>query len=111
MFNMGFTEIIVLGTIALLIIGPKQLPHVARSLAKMINEFKRATSGVTSVVKEARTEVQNVKNHAHKLVQDKIGNVLHEVNKKPEEKSEEKPISSTEKEQPKANLKQGTSDE
>jgi len=36
---------IVLGVLALVIIGPKQLPELARNLGRLINEFKRSTDG------------------------------------------------------------------
>lgn len=39
---------IVLGIIALVFIGPKQLPEVARVVGRLINEWKRATSDLTS---------------------------------------------------------------
>ncbi|MFN7825864.1 MAG: Sec-independent protein translocase protein TatB [Pseudobdellovibrionaceae bacterium] len=46
MFNIGFTEMVVLGVLALIIIGPKQLPELARNLGRLINEFKRSTDGL-----------------------------------------------------------------
>lgn len=42
MFNIGFTEMLVIAGLALILIGPKQLPEVARSLGRMLNEFKRS---------------------------------------------------------------------
>lgn len=44
MFNLGFSEILLLGLIALIFIGPNQLPEVARTIGRLMNEFKRATS-------------------------------------------------------------------
>ena len=44
MFNIGFTEMILLGVIALIFIGPKELPEVARTIGRLLNELKRATS-------------------------------------------------------------------
>lgn len=44
MFNLGFTEILLLGVIALIFIGPSQLPEVARTIGRLLNEWKRATS-------------------------------------------------------------------
>lgn len=44
MFNLGFSEIILLGIIALIFIGPQQLPEVARTIARFLNELKRASS-------------------------------------------------------------------
>lgn len=48
MFNLGFSELILLGIIALIFIGPQQLPEVARTLGRFLNELKRATSDFQS---------------------------------------------------------------
>jgi len=55
---MGFTEIIVLGVVALLFIGPKQLPQVARVIGRTLNELKRATSDLTKSFSETQTEIK-----------------------------------------------------
>ena len=47
MFNLGFIEVVVILSIALVVIGPKQLPELARLVAKLLNEFRRATEDVT----------------------------------------------------------------
>jgi TatA/E family protein of Tat protein translocase len=43
MFGLGFQEIIVIFVVALLVIGPKRLPDLAKSLGKAFREFKQAT--------------------------------------------------------------------
>ena len=43
MFNIGFSELLVVGVIALIFIGPQQLPEVARTIGRMLNELRRAT--------------------------------------------------------------------
>lgn len=40
--NLGFTEILVIGGVVLLIFGPKRLPELAKGLGKGIREFKKA---------------------------------------------------------------------
>ena len=44
MFNMSLPEILVILAIALIVIGPKKLPDMAKSLGKALGEFKKATS-------------------------------------------------------------------
>lgn len=48
------TEMILIGIIALIAIGPKQLPEVARVVGRFINEVKRTTEGFTRSLIEAR---------------------------------------------------------
>lgn len=52
MFNLGFSELVLLAIIALIFIGPKQLPEVARTVARLINEFRRATGDIVGTVRE-----------------------------------------------------------
>jgi sec-independent protein translocase protein TatA len=46
--NIGPTELIVVLVIALLVIGPKRLPEVGKSLGKGMREFKDSLSGDSS---------------------------------------------------------------
>ena len=68
MFNMGFTEILVLGLIALVVIGPKQLPEVAKTLARLINELKRATGDLGSTFSQYKNEAQKAIDETRDLV-------------------------------------------
>ena len=78
MFNLGMSEIILLGAIALLVIGPKQLPELARNLARFINEVKRSTGefgkgfgGLDKDVKKVVNEVKNVVRDTENWVSEK----------------------------------------
>ncbi|HON58234.1 MAG TPA: twin-arginine translocase TatA/TatE family subunit [Smithella sp.] len=51
-FGIGMQELIIIVIIALLIVGPKKLPDMAKSLGKGLNEFRRAAEGLTEDIKE-----------------------------------------------------------
>ena len=51
MFNIGFTEMIVIAALALILIGPKQLPEVARNLGRLLNDLKRSAGSFTDDIK------------------------------------------------------------
>ena len=44
MFGIGMQEMVMILAIALIVIGPKKLPDLARALGKAMGEFKKATS-------------------------------------------------------------------
>lgn len=50
MFGIGMTEMILIAALALIILGPKKLPGLARSLGKGFAEFKRATNDLKSTI-------------------------------------------------------------
>ncbi|HEY8271929.1 MAG TPA: twin-arginine translocase TatA/TatE family subunit [Pseudobdellovibrionaceae bacterium] len=52
MFGLSLTEIVFLAILALIVIGPKQLPEVARTLGRMLNELRRASSSLTNELRQ-----------------------------------------------------------
>ena len=46
-FQVGPLELVVVLAIALIVLGPKKLPEVGRSLGKGMREFKDSISGMT----------------------------------------------------------------
>ncbi len=50
MFGIGMTEMLIIAALALVILGPKKLPDLARSLGKGFAEFKRATNELKSTI-------------------------------------------------------------
>ena len=47
-FNIGPMELIVVLVIALVVLGPKKLPDVGKSLGKGMREFKDSISGMSA---------------------------------------------------------------
>jgi twin arginine-targeting protein translocase TatB len=56
MFGIGMQELIIIAIIALIIVGPKKLPDLAKTLGKGFSEFKKATEGITDDLKETLKE-------------------------------------------------------
>lgn len=58
MFNLGFSEIIIIGVLALILIGPKQLPEVAKVVGRLMKEFKQATKDLSGGLLEVKEELK-----------------------------------------------------
>lgn len=51
MFGIGFSEMLILAIIALLVFGPKRLPEIGGAVGKGMREFKQAVNGESTAVK------------------------------------------------------------
>ncbi|MDH3389311.1 MAG: Sec-independent protein translocase protein TatB [Gammaproteobacteria bacterium] len=52
MFDMGFTEMMLIGIVALIVIGPERLPGVARTAGKYLGRLKRFMTSVKADVEQ-----------------------------------------------------------
>ena len=52
MFDMGFTELMLVGIVALVVIGPERLPGVARTAGKYVGRLKRFMTTVKADVEQ-----------------------------------------------------------
>jgi sec-independent protein translocase protein TatB len=66
MFGIGFPELMLILVIALIVIGPKRLPDVAKALGRGLGEFKRATDEM----KQTFRDVPTPKDIGQQLIQD-----------------------------------------
>ncbi|SEQ08382.1 sec-independent protein translocase protein TatB [Ectothiorhodospira magna] len=57
MFDFGFWELIIIGLVALLVVGPERLPKLAREIGRWVGKVRRFVSSVRSdIEQELRTE-------------------------------------------------------
>lgn len=57
MFDIGFLELFIVATIALIVLGPEKLPTAARSLGLMIGKFRRTINGIQDdIERQARLD-------------------------------------------------------
>ncbi len=54
MFGIGWSEVLVILVIALLVLGPTKLPDIAKGLGKGLREFRRAMSSLDEPVEPSR---------------------------------------------------------
>jgi Tat protein translocase TatB subunit len=52
MFGIGMPELLVIAVIALLVVGPKKLPDIAKALGKGLSEFRKVTTEATDTIKD-----------------------------------------------------------
>ena len=81
MFNLGFPELLALGGLALLVIGPKQLPEVAKVVARTLNELKRATKDITGTIAQVKTDATSKVDEYINDISNDVGDVEEDYHK------------------------------
>jgi len=69
MFDIGWSELLVIGVVALIAIGPKELPGVLRSVGYWMGKVRRMAAEFQSQFQEAMREAEfaDLKQHADDL--------------------------------------------
>jgi len=72
MFGLGWGEVVVIGIVALIAIGPKELPTVLRTLAQTMGKIRRMAQEFQGQFQEAlrEAELSDLKKHADDIVSD-----------------------------------------
>ena len=58
MFGIGMPELLVIFVVALIVLGPKRLPDVAKALGKGLAEFRKATADLTDELRNAQSMIE-----------------------------------------------------
>jgi len=74
MFGIGMPELIIIFVIALIIIGPKKLPDLARALGKGMAEFRKATNEIKSNL-DMEDELKGIEEE----LTDSVSGMIHEA--------------------------------
>ena len=84
MFDIGFSEILVVGFVALIVIGPERLPKVARTLGHMFGRLQRYVNEVKADInremeldelRKLQSEVQS----AARDIEQSVNQAAHDV--------------------------------
>ena len=72
MFNFGWGEIVLIGIVALIAIGPKELPTVLRTVGQLLGKVRRMANEFQGQFQEALREadIADLKKHAEDVVSD-----------------------------------------
>lgn len=52
MFDIGFTELLIVGVVALIVLGPERLPHAVKTAGMWIGKIKRTLGSVQKEISE-----------------------------------------------------------
>jgi Tat protein translocase TatB subunit len=94
MFGIGMPEMLVILALALIIIGPKKLPDLAKTLGRTMREFKKATSEFKETI-QLDGELSEVK-ETFNDIRDGVKNAV-DLNLEPENKKADESESDDEK--------------
>jgi TatA/E family protein of Tat protein translocase len=78
MFGIGMPELILIAVVALIVLGPKKLPDLAKSLGRALREFKKATAElketfqVDSEISEAKKAFSEFHSEVNKTIQSEV---------------------------------------
>ena len=100
MFDIGFSELLVIGVVALIVIGPEKLPRVARTVGHLAGRLQRYVSDVKADInreieleelRKMRDSMQKAATEMESSVNTELTKTADELNKSVESTTESKP--------------------
>ena len=94
MFDIGFSELMVIGVVALIVIGPEKLPRVARTVGHLAGRLQRYVSDVKADInreieldelRKMRDSMQQAASNFESTVQTEMSKTETELNKSVED--------------------------
>src|SRR4051794_16562145 len=87
MFDIGFSELLVIGVVALIVIGPQKLPRVARTVGHLAGRLQRYVSDVKADINREieLDELRKMRDSMEKAASDMQTSVDSELNKTADE--------------------------
>ena len=94
MFDIAFTELMVIGLVALIVIGPEKLPRMARTVGHLAGRLQRYVSDVKADInreieldelRKMRDQMQQAATEFQSSVQSEVGKTEAELNKTADE--------------------------
>jgi sec-independent protein translocase protein TatB len=89
MFDIGFSELLVIGVVALIVIGPEKLPRVARTVGHLAGRLQRYVSDVKADInreieldelRKMRDSMQEAASSFQSTVQSEVSKTESELN-------------------------------
>lgn len=89
MFDIGFSEMVVIGLVALIVIGPERLPRVARTMGHLMGRLQRYVADVKADInreveldelRKMKDSVQQAATGFENSVQSELGKTEGELN-------------------------------
>ena len=90
MFDIGFSELMVIGVVALIVIGPERLPKVARTVGLLFGRMQRYVNDVKADIsremalddlRKLQANIQDTANSLEQSMKQEVGAVESDLNK------------------------------
>lgn len=81
MFDIGFTELVLVAVIGLLILGPERMPVAVRTIGLWVGKIKRTVSGVQKEIQDELRidEIRNKADANRKAIEGRMAELSAEV--------------------------------